>query len=59
MHIIMVVSFGLVLLALFVVFARKSGRDFRSLLPVYLAVWLVASLVNLWVGVAYAGYTVL
>lgn len=60
MHTVMVVSAGLVTLAVFCVTGRLTGgnpglrRAFRWFLPV----WLVAALVNLTIGVVSAGYTV-
>lgn len=59
MHILTLVAAGLVLLGLFWAFTRLTGRAFRGLLPAFLATWFVASAVNLWIGVAHAGYTVL
>ncbi len=54
MHTIMVISAGLMLLGLSVFFASNKAAAARAFLPV----WLAASLVNLWVGVSSAGYTV-
>lgn len=58
MHTIYVIGGGLVLLALFVIVARAGNRRFASLLRWYWGAWLVATLINLWVGVTQAGYTV-
>lgn len=58
MHTVYVIGGGLILLALFVIIARVSNRRLASLLPWYWAAWLAATLVNLWVGVTQAGYTV-
>lgn len=58
MHILTLVVAGLGLLAVFYGAARQAAFGFRRVLPVYLALWLVAALVNMWVGVTRAGYTV-
>lgn len=62
MHILMVTGGGLVLLGLFLLLARSWGSD-PSIMGVaakaFIPVWLTISLVNLWIGVQYAGYTVL
>lgn len=62
MHMLMVTGGGLVLLGLFLLLARSWGSD-PSIKGVaakaFIPVWLTISLVNLWIGVQYAGYTVL
>jgi hypothetical protein len=62
MHMVMVTSVGLVLLGLFLLLARSWGAD-PSIMGVaakaFIPVWLTISLVNLWIGVQYAGYTVM
>jgi hypothetical protein len=62
MHMIMVTGGGLVLLGLFLLLARSWGSD-RAIMGLaakaFIPVWLTISLVNLWIGVRYAGYTVL
>ena len=62
MHMTMVTGGGLVLLGLFLLLARSWGPD-RAIMGLaakaFLPVWLTISLVNLWIGVRYAGYTVL
>jgi hypothetical protein len=61
MHTLMVTGGGLVLLGLFLVLARSWTAD-PSVLAVaakaFIPVWLTIALVNLWIGVRYAGYTV-
>ena len=52
MHTVKVVTCGLVLLALCLVFGRAAGAK------LFLPLWLVAAAVNLWIGVAGAGYSV-
>ena len=62
MHTLIVTLGGLVLLGLFLLLARSWGPD-RGIMGVaakaFIPVWLSISLVNLWIGVQYAGYTVL
>lgn len=58
MHTMLVIAGGLALLALFVIVARRNGRPFRTYLPWFVAAWLAAAAINMWVGVATAGYTV-
>ena len=60
MHTIMVVTGGLVLMA-FCLFAGRwlggsTGLATGALL--FVPIWLIATAVNLWVGVAKAGYSV-
>ena len=62
MHMLVVTGGGVVLLSLFLLLARSWGPD-PSIMGVaakaFIPVWLTISLVNLWIGVRYAGYTVL
>jgi hypothetical protein len=62
MHMAMVTLGGLILLGLFLLLARSWGAD-PAIMGVaakaFIPVWLSISLVNLWIGVQYAGYTVL
>lgn len=61
MHTLMVVGGGLLLLATFLWFGSLWGNDAAALAlaaKVFVPVWLVVSLVNLWVGVSHAGYSV-
>ena len=62
MHMLMVTAGGVVLLGLFLLLGRSWGPD-RAILGVaakaFIPVWLTIALVNLWIGVRYAGYTVL
>lgn len=62
MHMLMVTGGGLVLLGLFLLLARSWGPD-PAIMAVaakaFIPVWLAISLVNLWIGVRYAGYTLL
>ncbi|QNP41813.1 hypothetical protein [Lysobacter solisilvae (ex Woo and Kim 2020)] len=60
MHTVYVIAGGLLLLGIFVLFARAL-RDVpaarrRQLLLAFFPVWLACAAFNLWVGVARAGY---
>ena len=57
MHTISVILGGLALLAIFIFAARATGRSLRSLLPAYLLTWLAGAALNMWIGVARAGYS--
>lgn len=60
MHTILVILGGLVLLAFCLLVGRAtdgSGGMARAALW-FLPLWLIATLVNMWVGVSRAGYTV-
>jgi len=61
MHILLVIVGGVVLLGVFALFGRLWGGDAagaamgaRASVPV----WLIVALVNMWAGIAKAGYTV-
>lgn len=61
MHMLMVIAGGVVLLALFGLFGKLWGADTPDMIvaaKAFIPLWLVVSIVNLWVGVARAGYTV-
>jgi hypothetical protein len=58
MHTIMVVGGGLVALALMMVGARAFGISTQATAKVFIGLWLVAALVNMWIGVSRAGYSV-
>jgi hypothetical protein len=62
MHTFYVIAGGLLLLGIFVLFARAlSGvhRDARGrLLLAFIPVWLACAAFNMWVGVSRAGYSV-
>ncbi|MFB2552026.1 hypothetical protein ACEVQ6_13055 [Ciceribacter sp. sgz301302] len=56
-----VILAGLLLLAVFALFGRLWGGDAAAVsvaAKAFVPLWLVLSLVNLWVGVTKAGYTV-
>ena len=58
MHTISVVVGGLVLLGFMLAIAKVAGASRATTVTVFLAVWLAAALVNMWIGVTRAGYTV-
>ncbi|WP_374889432.1 hypothetical protein [Ensifer soli] len=61
MHMLQVILAGLLLLAVFALFGRLWGGDAAAVsvaAKAFVPLWLVLSLVNLWVGVTKAGYTV-
>ncbi|WP_408953127.1 hypothetical protein [Lysobacter sp. Hz 25] len=62
MHTVMVILGGLVLLALCLFAARLIGGagpgPMLTALKVFLPLWLIGAAINLWVGVARAGYSV-
>jgi hypothetical protein len=62
MHMLMVTGGGLVLLGLFFILARSWARDpavMAVAAKAFIPAWLAISLVNMWIGVSHAGYTVL
>jgi uncharacterized membrane protein YwaF len=61
MHVAMVMGGGLGLLALFVLFGWLWGASAAGMAlaaKAFVPAWLVVALVNMWVGVSHAGYTV-
>lgn len=61
MHTLVVIAGGVVLLGVFTVFGKLWGGDVASIATaarIFIPVWLVISIVNLWIGVSRAGYTV-
>lgn len=61
MHMILVISGGIVLLGLFALFTYLWGGADANLATgakLFIPVWLVITLVNMWVGVTKAGYSV-
>jgi hypothetical protein len=55
-----IIAIGLVLLAIFLFGPRLLGRADMTITgaKLFIALWLVAALVNMWVGVSRAGYSV-
>lgn len=61
MHMLMVITGGIVLLGVFLLFGQLWGGTTPALgtaAKVFIPVWLALSVANLWVGVNKAGYTV-
>ena len=61
MHMAMVMAGGVVLLGVFLLFGKLLGGDASGSVTAakfFIPVWLLIALVNLWVGVSKAGYTV-
>lgn len=61
MHVLMVIGAGLVLLGVFVLFGWLWGASAAGMAlaaKVFVPAWLVLAGVNMWVGVAHAGYSV-
>jgi hypothetical protein len=61
MHVAMVIGGGLVLLGLFVLFGWLWGASAAGMAlaaKLFVPAWAVVALVNMWVGVSHAGYTV-
>ena len=61
MHMLLVIVGGVILLGVFLLFGRLWGGDMAALAlaaKAFLPVWLAISVVNLWVGVSHAGYSV-
>jgi len=61
MHMAMVIGGGIVLLGLFLHFGRLWGGaepDLALPAKLFMPVWFALALVNMWVGVAKAGYSV-
>ncbi|MGF1641007.1 MAG: hypothetical protein ACFCUO_08660 [Rhodospirillales bacterium] len=61
MHMILVISGGLMILAVFALFGWLWGHDTASTATGarwFVPVWVAVALVNMWVGVTKAGYTV-
>jgi lipopolysaccharide export LptBFGC system permease protein LptF len=62
MRSIVIIVGGLLLLGAFLLVARLLGggttRSMVTAVQVFLPVWLVAALVNMWIGVSRAGYSV-
>lgn len=62
MHMAMVIGGGLLLLAVFALFGRLWGHDAAGMALAarwFVPAWAVVALVNMWVGVTTAGYSVM
>jgi hypothetical protein len=61
MHMLQVIGAGALLLAVFALFGRLWGHDAAGVATgakLFVPVWFAIAIVNLWVGVTRAGYTV-
>lgn len=61
MHMAMTMGAGVLLLVVFVLFGwlwGASGAAMALAAKAFLPVWLLVALLNMWVGVTHAGYTV-
>ena len=61
MHVALVISGGLLLLCVFVLFGWLWGASAAGMAlaaKVFVPAWAAVALVNMWVGVSHAGYTV-
>lgn len=60
MHVLMVMMGGVVLLGVFVLFGWLWGASAAGMAlaaKVFVPAWLLVAAVNMWVGVAHAGYS--
>lgn len=57
-----IIGAGLILLAIFVLIGRFAGAPAAAAMAraalYFLPVWLIAAAINMWIGVARAGYSV-
>jgi hypothetical protein len=61
MHVAMVIEGGLAMLGIFVLFGWLWGASAAGMAlaaKAFVPAWLAVALVNMWVGVSHAGYTV-
>lgn len=58
MHTLMVILGGLLLLGACLLIGRWSGARLAKAALAFIPLWLLAALLNLWVGVSRAGYSV-
>ncbi|NTG30077.1 hypothetical protein G6L33_22905 [Agrobacterium rhizogenes] len=61
MHMLLVIVGGAILLGLFLLFGKLWGSVASDLIlaaKLFVPVWLVLAIVNMWVGVTRAGYSV-
>ncbi|MBB5189345.1 hypothetical protein HNQ50_000055 [Silvimonas terrae] len=59
MHTTLVIAAGLVLLGLALLAGHWLGATVPLVCQVFIGIWLVASLINMWFGVHRAGYSAL
>ena len=53
-----IIAIGLALLGVFVIVGRVSGLGLARLVPWFVVLWMLVAGVNLWIGVARAGYSI-
>lgn len=61
MHMLLVIAGGVILLGVFLLFGKLWGADVAGIAAgarLFIPVWLVVAITNMWVGVTKAGYTV-
>lgn len=61
MHMLLVIVGGIILLGLFALFGKLWGGDMAGVVTgakLFVPAWLLVALVNMWVGVTKAGYTI-
>jgi hypothetical protein len=61
MHMLMVIGGGVILMGVFLLFGSLWGGDAAGMAlasRVFIPVWLLVAIANLWVGVSHAGYSV-
>jgi hypothetical protein len=61
MHMLLVIAGGVILLGVFALFGKLWGADVAGIAAgarLFIPVWLVVAVTNMWVGVTKAGYTV-
>lgn len=58
MHTVLVILGGLVLMAVIYGVAFWRGASLRRAFPLFAVLWVATAAINLWVGVAHAGYGV-
>lgn len=63
MHTIKVIGIGFALLGILLVAAPRlavsAGRPIPFAIRLFLPLWFVGALINLWIGISRAGYTVM
>lgn len=57
MRTLVIIGMGLALLAVFAIGARLGGGSLRGVLPWFAALWVIAAAVNMYIGIARAGYS--
>ncbi|RYG57423.1 hypothetical protein EON80_28280, partial [bacterium] len=61
MHMLLVIAGGVAMLGLFLLFSHLWGGtrpDLSLASKVFIPVWLLMAIANMWIGVAKAGYSV-